>query len=220
MIKQVIRENKIELCDSVLREFNFITIDKWGVLKGFKADPHQLGVYYQWEACGDKGVRLAGKNLALTGDQSALWYLLKIEAVELISKLNRPYIVQNPCGVEVFGRMAVSDNVDISDHTHPKEMRKIPAELYDKLNYLGLLKPHTWEYNEGESNYATKIIQPWAIWLDYPELTAWDLDMIKRILRTKKGEPEVMKYKKIIHDAQERIRQLENDLEASSSLRV
>lgn len=40
-------------------------------------------------------------------------------------------------------------------------------------------------YNIGESNYAAHSIQPWDIWSDYPELNAWECDIVKRILRTK-----------------------------------
>ena len=87
-------------------------------------------------------------------------------------------------------------------------------DLYQKLSYLGII--HGGEdsvdvrtYNIGNSNYSKHIIQPWSIWLDYPELTSWDHDIIKRVLRTKKGETRLMDYNKIIHDCQERIRQLE-----------
>ena len=62
-------------------------------------------------------------------------------------------------------------------------------------------------YNVGSSNYATKKIQPWDIWLEY-ELNPWDADIIKRVLRTKEGEDPIERYEKIIHVAKERIRQL------------
>jgi len=62
--------------------------------------------------------------------------------------------------------------------------------------------------NVGKSNYAKKKIQPWDIWLEYPELTSWDHDIIKRVLRTKEGESRLMEYEKIIHVCEERIRQL------------
>ena len=52
------------------------------------------------------------------------------------------------------------------------------------------------------------LYQPWTIWLAYPDLTSWDHDIIKRILRTKKGEPREWDYEKIIHDCEERLRQL------------
>lgn len=98
----------------------------------------------------------------------------------------------------------------------------IPVDIYNKLVYLGILLrldddvENTRGYNIGESNYSSNehMIQPWTIWLDYPNLTSFDHDIIKRILREKE-EPGITKidsrikdYKKIIHIAKERIRQL------------
>lgn len=51
-------------------------------------------------------------------------------------------------------------------------------------------------------------LQSWTIWLDYPELTAWDDDIIKRILRKKQGDSRKLDYEKIIHICNERIRQI------------
>ena len=62
-------------------------------------------------------------------------------------------------------------------------------------------------YNVGSSDYATKKIQPWDIWIEY-NLNPFDADIVKRILRTKKGEAPTEKYEKIIHVCKERIRQL------------
>ena len=62
-------------------------------------------------------------------------------------------------------------------------------------------------YNIGESNYSKHKIQPWDIWEEY-ELNPWDADIVKRVLRTKKGNDRVMDYEKIIHICKERIRQL------------
>ena len=90
--------------------------------------------------------------------------------------------------------------------------------LKERLKYLGLIPDGSdvRSHNEGNSNYndGTHIITPWTIWLDYPELTSWDDDIIKRVLRTKADagytpeEQRILDYKKIIHDCQERIRQL------------
>lgn len=90
--------------------------------------------------------------------------------------------------------------------------------LNERLKYLGLIPDGSdvRSHNEGNSNYndGTHIITPWTIWLDYPELTSWDDDIIKRVLRTKADagytpeEQRILDYKKIIHDCQERIRQL------------
>lgn len=70
-------------------------------------------------------------------------------------------------------------------------------------------------YHVGESNYSNYNIQPWHIWEEY-KLNPWDADIVKRVLRTKiipnmtESESRISDYKKIIHVAQERIRQLEN----------
>lgn len=91
----------------------------------------------------------------------------------------------------------------------------IDWNLYKKLKYLGIIheeqdnKVDVRSFNVGNSDYSKHIIQPWSIWLDYPDLTSWDHDIIKRVLRTKKGESRLMDYDKIIHDCNERIRQLE-----------
>lgn len=86
---------------------------------------------------------------------------------------------------------------------------EIDDNLYKRLVYLGIIDPsNTREHNVGESNYSQHLIQPWTIWLDYPELTSWDDDIIKRVLRTKKTDSRMMDYEKIIHICQERIRQL------------
>ena len=97
----------------------------------------------------------------------------------------------------------------------------IDFELYKELKKLGIIHDCKEEvdirsFNIGNSNYSKHIIQPWSIWLDYPELTSWDHDIIKRVLRTKKGESRMMDYEKIIHDCNERIRQLKLEQEYDS----
>ena len=93
-------------------------------------------------------------------------------------------------------------------------MKEISDELYAKLEYLGIIDNGVRNHNVGKSNYSKKTIQPWAVWLDYPELTGWDDDIIKRVLRIKeeegmsKNEARKMDYEKIIHNCQERIRQI------------
>lgn len=67
------------------------------------------------------------------------------------------------------------------------------------------------DHNVGNSDYAQHKIQPWDIWLEY-KLNPWDADIIKRVLRTKKGESRRTDYEKIIHICQERIRQIDNGL--------
>jgi len=69
--------------------------------------------------------------------------------------------------------------------------------------------------NLGNSDYSSHNIQPWDIWLEY-QLNPWDADIQKRLLRTKKdagmtpAEQRILDYKKIIHNCEERIRQLES----------
>ena len=93
-----------------------------------------------------------------------------------------------------------------------------------KLIELGVLKTDVNSCRNthiGKSDYSHKIIQPWTIWMEY-KLNAWDADIVKRILRTKEEagmtpeEARKMDYEKIIHDAKERIRQL--DIEIQSKL--
>lgn len=97
-----------------------------------------------------------------------------------------------------------------------EQTKEISKELYDKLEMLGIIDTsNVRENNVGQSNYAEHTIQPWSIWLDYKDLTPWDADIIKRILRTKDDKsmtPEqqrTMDYNKIIHICQERIRQIQ-----------
>lgn len=89
---------------------------------------------------------------------------------------------------------------------------KIDWDLYKELKYLGIIHDHTEKdirsFNVGNSDYSKHLIQPWSIWLDYPNLTSWDHDIIKRILRTKSGEPKELDYQKIIQICEERIRQI------------
>ena len=87
-------------------------------------------------------------------------------------------------------------------------MKEISDELYDQLDYLGLIPNDVRTYNVGDSNYSKKLIQPWTIWRAYPELTAWDDDIIKRVLREKSTDSRKMDYEKIVHICQERIRQI------------
>ena len=69
-------------------------------------------------------------------------------------------------------------------------------------------KPSHKDHNIGNSDYAEHNIQPWDIWREY-SLNPWDADIIKRVLRVKKGESRKLDYEKIIHVCEERIAQLE-----------
>ena len=83
-----------------------------------------------------------------------------------------------------------------------------PMDGYDYLKHLGLIGGDVIrDFNVGASNYASHVIQPWSIWLDYG-LNAWDADIIKRVLRKKESDGRILDYEKIIHICQERIRQL------------
>lgn len=88
----------------------------------------------------------------------------------------------------------------------------ISAELYDKFNKLGLIPNEVRNHNVGQSDYSKKVIQPYSVWIDW-NLNPWDADIVKRIARTKEGEDEVTKYNKIIHIAQERLRQIKAGVE-------
>ena len=99
---------------------------------------------------------------------------------------------------------------EILNNSNPTPKVQIDWELYKKLRKLGILVKEdddTRNYNVGLSDYSKHLIQPWSIWIDY-NLNAWDADIIKRVLRTKRGESRESDYNKIIHDCKERIRQL------------
>lgn len=66
-------------------------------------------------------------------------------------------------------------------------------------------------YNVGKSDYAKHAIQPWDIWKDY-NLNPWDADIVKRVLRTKEGEPRTVDYEKIIHICKYRIAELSKEV--------
>ena len=87
-------------------------------------------------------------------------------------------------------------------------MKEISDELYEQLDYLGLIPNEVRDHNVGESDYSKRLIQPWSIWLCH-DLNPWDADIIKRVLRTKATDPREKDYEKIIHICQERIRQIE-----------
>lgn len=71
------------------------------------------------------------------------------------------------------------------------------------------------DYNIGNSDYAKHRIQPWDIWMEY-HLDPWEADVIKRVLRTKQEpgmtpeEARILDWKKIIHIASEKIRQIQS----------
>lgn len=101
-------------------------------------------------------------------------------------------------------------------------MKEISDELYAALEYRGVID-HTGvrDMNVGMSDYANKkhLFTPWAMWIDYPELTPWDHDIMKRVCRKKKEgglsplEQRKLDYQKIKHDCDERIRQIDIEIE-------
>lgn len=85
-----------------------------------------------------------------------------------------------------------------------------------KLYQIGVLKDQEScrDYNVGDSDYAEHLLQPWSIWLDYGNsINEFDKDIIKRVLRKKKGDPRIKDYDKIIHICEERKRQIKCGLE-------
>lgn len=67
-------------------------------------------------------------------------------------------------------------------------------------------------YNVGKSDYSKHAIQPWDIWKEY-NLNPWDADIVKRVLRSKEGEPRTTDYEKIIHICKYRIAELSKETE-------
>lgn len=97
-------------------------------------------------------------------------------------------------------------------------MKEIDDKLYAKLKYLGIINENdniVRNHNIGTSDYSNHIIQPWSIWLDW-HLNPWDADIIKRVLRNKLGSSRKEDYEKIIHIVQERIRQIETEIETQA----
>lgn len=98
-------------------------------------------------------------------------------------------------------------------------MKEIDDKLYAELVHLGIINQdenNVRNHNVGTSDYSTHVVQPWAIWLDW-NLNPWDADIVKRVLRNKLGESRKQDYEKIIHIAQERIRQIETEIETQTA---
>lgn len=64
-------------------------------------------------------------------------------------------------------------------------------------------------YNVGESDYSKHEYQVWDIWRDF-ELNPWEADIVKRLLRYKKGEENDLK--KINHILTEMMSQTNNEI--------
>lgn len=133
------------------------------------------------------------------------------------SDRNNAYVINKDNIVEpIDRRFAESYNIKfitklINHSTVKVKTIQIDVNLYNKLKYLGILgnsKVRT--HNVGASDYSSNehLIQPWTLWLDYPNLTPFDHDIIKRVLRKKITDSRELDYKKIIHICEERIRQI------------
>lgn len=125
----------------------------------------------------------------------------------------------------IHGDATTSDEIFSKDTEEPQagllevwgEFFSINDRALCKLIELGVLKTTKHSCRDahvGKSDYSEHVIQPWTIWLEY-NMNAWDADIQKRLLRTKvepgmtPEEARKLDYQKIIHDAQERIRQLD-----------
>ena len=142
---------------------------------------------------------------------SSLWQTL-------VSGSLLPSIIQNgPEIQEVISCESISTSTDTKNRM-PKRLSltkislsedgKLETFMADYVQQNNPNKKDVRSYNVGDSNYAEHTIQPWDIWYEY-NLNPWDADIVKRVLRTKKGEPRHLDYQKIIHICNERIRQLE-----------
>ena len=96
----------------------------------------------------------------------------------------------------------VSLNCDITEAEAQSYIDRISSEFW--RNNLP-----TRDHNIGESNYAKR-----KIWLEY-QLDPWDADIIKRVLRDKPGQRR-LDYEKIKHVCDERIRQIDAELDEVS----
>lgn len=161
------------------------------------------------------------KEGKLLDDIPQEWFVIKIKNVDCSGGWgNMDYrifpdeeTIQNteksPFKFDILGHIQNKLKVAIDNHQNTDfETKSIPKELYNRLRLLGIIPNEVRSHNVGCSDYARHTIQPWAIWMDW-ELNAWDADIVKRVLRTKETESRISDYKKIIHDCQERIRQLQ-----------
>ena len=85
------------------------------------------------------------------------------------------------------------------------------------LEAMEALADNIRSYNVGKSDYSKHSIQPWDIWECY-NLNPWDADIVKRVLRNKKGEDRKLDYEKIIHICKKRIEQIETGYTHASDL--
>jgi hypothetical protein len=91
-------------------------------------------------------------------------------------------------------------------------MKLISDELYDALDLLGIIPNEVRKNNVGASDYAEHLLQPWTIIQAY-KLNYWDGDIVKRVLRKKATDARRLDYEKIKHICDERIRQIDAELQ-------
>lgn len=169
-----------------------------------------------------------------TKDETAEWHNQRLKhAFELRSMHELVYYPRKdePCDAIVFSRMAIVRSRETGE-MHLTEACMLPDEaLAEYAGYLlqsdvlsraiakqpkmqpiqGEQEPENHRsYNVGDSDYSTRKIQPWDIWKEY-NLNPWDADIVKRVLRNKKGQSREEEYRKIIHVCQERISQLQDE---------
>lgn len=95
---------------------------------------------------------------------------------------------------------------------HPDSLEGKRARIIERLEKIGVIPTmetaHRFSH-VGASDYSTKVIQPWSIWLEY-DLDGWEADIIKRVLRTKLDGRDIRTireedYKKIKHLCDEKL---------------
>ena len=82
------------------------------------------------------------------------------------------------------------------------------SKLHFKGNTTAQVASDISSYNVGNSDYYKHRYQPWDAWQDY-ELDPWDADIVKRIMRHKKGDPISLDYEKIKHICDKQLQRIE-----------
>ena len=85
--------------------------------------------------------------------------------------------------------------------------KEISFKLYKELKRIGVIPNKVNAKNVGKSDYSKNLIQPWVVFNSYKNLNYQECDLIKRILRTKKGESRLLDLEKSKHILDELIRQ-------------
>lgn len=117
------------------------------------------------------------------------------------------YHSEHPELIEINPLEYVHPDKAIGDEPGPTVECTISSDLYNQLNYLGLIPTDERSHNVGESNYSKQLIQPWSIMLAYKDTHNYlELDIIKRILRSKSSDSRLLDYQKCQHILDELIR--------------